>query len=277
MFDWIASPEAWIALGTLTALEIVLGIDNIVFISILTGKLPEAQQPRARTIGLALAMGMRILLLFAIAWVIGLTAPLFEVLGEEISGRDLILFFGGLFLIGKATHEIHGKLEGDAHHATEKRKAVSFVSVLVQIALLDMVFSLDSVITAVGMAEDIAVMIIAVVIAIGVMMIFATAISNFVHRHPTVKMLALSFLILIGVVLVAEGFDQHIPKGYIYSAMAFSLIVEMLNLRVKAAKAGPEPVELREPYAIGDGSGVPLPEDIQRPGAQSVPITRPGA
>jgi predicted tellurium resistance membrane protein TerC len=277
MFDWIASPEAWIALGTLTALEIVLGIDNIVFISILTGKLPEAQQPRARTIGLALAMGMRILLLFAIAWVIGLTAPLFEILGEEISGRDLILFFGGLFLIGKATHEIHGKLEGDGHHATEKRKAVSFASVLVQIALLDMVFSLDSVITAVGMAEDISVMVIAVIIAIGVMMAFATSISNFVHRHPTVKMLALSFLILIGVVLVAEGFDQHIPKGYIYSAMAFSLIVEMLNLRAKAKKAGPEPVELRTPYAAGDGSGVPLPEDIRRPGAGSVPLTRPGA
>jgi len=277
MFDWIANPEAWIALGTLTTLEIVLGIDNIVFISILTGKLPEAQQPRARTIGLALAMGMRIILLFAIAWVIGLTAPLVEILGEEISGRDLILFFGGVFLIGKATHEIHGKLEGDAHHATEKRAAVSFASVLVQIALLDMVFSLDSVITAVGMAEDIAVMVIAVVIAIGVMMIFATPISNFVHRHPTVKMLALSFLILIGVVLVAEGFDQHIPKGYIYSAMAFSLIVEMLNLRAKAKKAGPKPVELREPYATGDGTGVPQPESVLRPEEVSVPLTRPGA
>ena len=276
MFDWIASPEAWVALGTLTALEIVLGIDNIVFISILTGKLPEAQQPRARTIGLALAMGMRILLLFSIAWVMGLTAPLFEVFGEEVSGRDLILLLGGMFLVGKATHEIHGKLEGDAHHASEKRAAVSFTSVLIQIALLDMVFSLDSVITAVGMAEDISVMVIAVVIAIGIMMIFATPISNFVHRHPTVKMLALSFLILIGVMLVAESFDQHIPKGYIYSAMAFSLIVEMLNLRAKKANGEPEPVELREPYAAGDGTGVPLPESVRRPGT-SVPLTRPDA
>ncbi len=222
-------------------------------------------------------MGMRILLLFSIAWVMGLTAPLFEVFGEEVSGRDLILLLGGMFLVGKATHEIHGKLEGDAHHAAEKRKAVSYMGVLVQIALLDVVFSLDSVITAVGMANDIAVMVIAVVIAIGVMMVFATPISNFVHRHPTVKMLALSFLILIGVMLVAESFDQHIPKGYIYSAMAFSLLVEMLNIRAKkTSEAGRDPVELRGPYAVGDEIGMPTPESVRRAGP-SIPYTRPDA
>src|SRR5690606_29039420 len=254
MFDWFADPQAWAALATLTALEIVLGIDNIIFISILSGRLPEAQQPRARTLGLGLAMGMRILRLLSISWGMGLTAPLCElpflegVLGGEahgddpgalpwvISGRDLILLLGGLFPVGKSTHEIHNKLEGDAHHAAEKGAGVSFVGVLVQIALLDIVFSLDSVITAVGMADEIAVMIIAVVIAVGVMMAFATPISNFVHEHPTVKMLALAFLILIGVNLVAEGLGQHIPKGYIYTAMVFSLAVEFLNLRAKKAQ-----------------------------------------
>ncbi len=271
MFDWIASPEAWVALGTLTVLEIVLGIDNIIFISILTGKLPEEEQARGRFWGLALAMIMRIVLLLSITWVMGLVEPLFEVFNEEISGRDLILLIGGAFLVAKSTHEIHNKLEGDGHHATETRKAVSFASVLIQIALLDLVFSLDSVITAVGMAEEVAVMIIAVVIAIGVMMIFATPISNFVHKNPTVKMLALAFLILIGMTLVAEGLDQHIPKGYIYSAMAFSLLVEFLNLRSKKKVA---PVELREPYAAeGTATGAALPGEIRRP----VPVTRPGA
>ena len=273
MFDWIASPDAWVALGTLTLLEIVLGIDNIIFISILTGRLPEDQQARGRFWGLALAMIMRILLLLSITWVMGLVEPLFTVLGEEISGRDLILIIGGAFLVGKSTHEIHNKLEGDGHHSTEKAKAVSFASVLIQIGLLDLVFSLDSVITAVGMAEDIVVMIIAVVVAIGVMMAFATPISNFVHKNPTVKMLALAFLILIGVVLVAEGLDQHISKGYIYTAMAFSLIVEFLNLRARK-KRGVPPVELREPHIVeGATSGLPLPAEITRP----VPLTRPGA
>ncbi len=272
MFDWFADPNAWAALATLTALEIVLGIDNIIFISILTGKLPESQQARGRTIGLALAMIMRILLLFSISWVMGLTAPLFEIFGETISGRDLILLGGGLFLIAKATHEIHHKLEGDGQHSTERSaKAVSFGSVLMQIALLDIVFSLDSVITAVGMADHVTIMVIAVMLAIGVMMIFATPISDFVHRHPTVKMLALSFLILIGVTLTAEGLDFHIPKGYIYTAMAFAFLVEMLNLRTRHEEP---PVELREPYAVPDGtSGIPVPESIER----SVPLSRPGA
>lgn len=291
MFDWIADPQAWVALGTLTALEIVLGIDNIIFISILTGRLPHEQQARGRTIGLALAMGMRILLLLSISWVMGLTAPLFELpfleplLGGEvhdgdvgalpwvISGRDLILIVGGIFLVGKSTHEIHSKLEGDASHAAEKGAGVSFTSVLIQIALLDIVFSLDSVITAVGMADHIMVMIIAVIIAVGVMMVFATPISNFVHEHPTVKMLALAFLILIGVNLVAEGLGQHIPKGYIYTAMAFSLFVEFLNIRSRKVAGERNPVELRMPYAVGSGTGLPAPEEIRRP----VPLTRPGA
>ncbi len=250
MLDWIADPNAWIALGTLTALEIVLGIDNIIFISILTGRLPEDQQARGRTLGLALAMIMRILLLFSITWVMGLTAPWFEIFGESISGRDLILLVGGLFLIAKSTTEIHHKLEGEGHDASNTAgKAVSFGAVLVQIALLDLVFSLDSVITAVGMADHVEIMVIAVVAAIGVMMIFATPISKFVHDHPTVKMLALAFLILIGVALTAEGLDFHIPKGYIYTAMAFAFLVEMLNLRVR--KSG-TPVKLREPYGPSD-------------------------
>jgi predicted tellurium resistance membrane protein TerC len=243
--DWISDPAIWIALLTLTSLEVVLGIDNVVFISILASKLPPDQQPRARRVGLALAMITRILLLFGIAWVIRLTAPLFTVLEHEISGRDLILIGGGLFLLAKSTHEIHQKLEGEEGHSS-KRVPPSFTSVIIQIMLLDVVFSLDSVITAVGMVDEIAVMIAAVVIAIGFMMAFAGKISAFVDRHPTVKMLALSFLLLIGVVLIAEGFEQHISKGYIYFAMGFSVFVEMLNLRLKKTPAAP--VHFHEAY-----------------------------
>ena len=243
--EWISSPEAWIALLTLTVLEIVLGIDNIIFISILSGKLPEKQQPRARSLGLFLAMFMRIALLFSLAWVIGLTAPLFEIFGQEISGRDLILLIGGLFLLWKATSEIHGKLEGEEGHA-DARVTPSFVGVLVQIALLDIVFSLDSVITAVGMADELAVMVAAVVIAVSVMLVAAGPISRFVEQHPTVKILALSFLILIGTSLVAEGLAFHIPKGYIYFAMGFSVLVEMLNLQVRRRSSNP--VALHDPY-----------------------------
>jgi predicted tellurium resistance membrane protein TerC len=242
---WLTSPETWIALLTLTALEIVLGIDNIIFISILAGKLPAGQQRRARRVGLALAMLMRIALLMSLAWIIRLTQPLFTILSQEISGRDLILIVGGLFLIAKSTHEIHEKLEGE-EHAGEKRAAYTFPGVITQILLLDIVFSLDSVITAVGMARQLGVMIAAVVIAVVVMMFSADAISDFVHRHPTVKMLALSFLLLIGVSLLAEGFDQHVSKGYIYFAMGFSVFVEMLNLRLRARA---KPLRLREPYA----------------------------
>ena len=243
-FGWTSSAEGWIALATLTILEIVLGIDNIVFISILSGKLREAERPRARKIGLFLAMFIRIGLLWSITWVIRLTAPLFTVWGNEISGRDLIMLVGGLFLIAKSTHEIHDKLEGEEGERST-RVAASFAGVIVQILLLDIIFSLDSVITAVGMAEHLAVMVIAVILAVGVMMLSATAISEFVERHPTVKMLALSFLLLIGVSLIAEGFEQHIPKGYIYFAMGFSIFVEMINLRVRA-KA--RPVHLHKPY-----------------------------
>lgn len=245
-FEWVNSPEAWIALGTLTVLEIVLGIDNIVFISILSNKLPEDQQSKAQQIGLALALIGRVLLLLSISWIMTLTEPIFSVLDYVISGRDLILISGGAFLIAKATHEIHGKLEGDDAHDTVS-KAASFTSVIIQILLLDLVFSLDSVITAVGMAEQVEVMIIAVVIAIGIMMVSANAISEFIGEHPTVKMLALSFLLLIGVTLVAEGMGQHIPKGYIYSAMGFSLIVEMLNLRSTRKKRKEKPVHLHQP------------------------------
>lgn len=253
--EWITSPEAWIALATLTVLEIVLGIDNIVFISILSGKLPEAQQAKARTIGLALALFGRVLLLLSLSWIMSLTQPLFTVFEQTVSGRDLIMLLGGLFLVGKATHEIHDKLEGE-EEGGRRVAAATFGSVIFQILLLDLVFSLDSVITAVGMADHLWVMITAVVIAIGIMMLSAGAISAFIHRHPTVKMLALSFLILIGVTLIAEGLHQHIPKGYIYFAMAFSVLVEMLNLRVKAMG---KPVALRGPY--GDpAAGRVLPE-----------------
>jgi predicted tellurium resistance membrane protein TerC len=243
--EWLADPQVWIAFATLTALELVLGIDNIVFISILAGKLPAEQQKKARLVGLGLAMLMRVGLLFSLSWIIGLTAPLFSVVGQEISGRDLVLIVGGLFLIGKATHEIHQKLEGDEGTASARVKP-SFFSVIVQILLLDIVFSLDSVITAVGMVDEIWIMIAAVVVAILFMMAFASPISNFVDRHPTVKMLALSFLLLIGVTLLAESFDRHIPKGYIYFAMAFSVFVEMLNLRLR--KSHGKPVKLREPF-----------------------------
>ena len=245
--------QALLALITLTVLEIVLGIDNIIFISILAGKLPQDQQARARTVGLGLAMGMRILLLLSIAWIMRLTAPLFSVFGQEISGRDLILGLGGLFLIWKSVREIHERLEGPAEHAHGVREAVTFSSVLIQIALLDIVFSLDSVITAVGMAEQIEVMIAAVVIAVGFMMFSAGPVSAFVEAHPTVKMLALSFLLLIGVTLIAESLDQHIPKGYIYFAMAFSVLVEMLNLRLK--KVHDKPVHLRP---VSAPAGVPV-------------------
>ncbi len=245
--DWITQPEAWIALLTLTALEIVLGIDNIIFISILAGKLPKEQQAKGRTWGLALAMITRILLLLSLSWIMRLTAPWFTLLGQEISGRDLILLVGGMFLIGKSTHEIHDKLEGPAEAEIHLgKKKVSFAGTIIQIMLLDIVFSLDSVITAVGMANQVAVMVAAIVIAVIIMMVSAGAVSDFVHRHPTVKMLALSFLLLIGVTLVAEGFHQHISKGYIYFAMAFSVFVEMLNLRIRRGAEKVRPVELRE-------------------------------
>jgi predicted tellurium resistance membrane protein TerC len=236
--------EGWIALLTLTVLEIVLGIDNIVFISILAGKLRAEDRARARKIGLSLAMFIRIALLWSITWVMRLTTPWFVAFGNEISGRDVILLVGGLFLIAKSTHEIHDKLEGEEGHGSAKA-AASFVGIIIQILLLDIVFSLDSVITAVGMADDLAVMVLAVVIAVGVMLLSAGAISDFVERHPTVKMLALSFLLLIGVSLIGEGLDQHIPKGYIYFAMGFSIFVEMINLRVRA-KA--KPVHLHQSY-----------------------------
>ena len=240
--EWMSDPQAWIALFTLTVLEIVLGIDNIIFISILVGKLPEAQQPKARRLGLFLAMFLRIGLLASIAWMARLTAPLFTVLGQGISGRDLILLTGGVFLLFKATREIHDRLEGEEEGANA-RAVASFTAVIIQILLLDIVFSLDSVITAVGMADHLPVMIAAVVIAVGVMMFAAGPISNFVSRHPTIKMLALSFLLLIGMSLVAEGLGQHIPKGYIYFAMAFSVFVEMLNLRSRKKS---KPVKLHE-------------------------------
>jgi predicted tellurium resistance membrane protein TerC len=236
-----------IGLLTLTLMEVVLGIDNVIFITILASKLPASQQVLARQIGLGLALGMRILLLLTISWVIGLTAPLFTVLGQNISGRDLILFLGGLFLIGKATHEIHNRLEGESGHATAK-VAPSLAAVVVQIVLLDAVFSLDSVITAVGMVNEIPVMITAVIIAVVLMLLLAGRISDFVNRHPTVKMLALSFLLLIGLTLMLEGFHQHVPKGYVYSAIGFSVFVEMLNLRATRKTAEP-PVQLHEPYA----------------------------
>ena len=254
MLDWIFSPEAWVALATLTALEIVLGIDNIIFISILVGRLPERQRNRARTIGLSLAMGTRIVLLLSLAWVMGLTAPLFAALGQEISGRDLILVGGGLFLLWKSTHEIHAALEGEEDEASAGAARATFASVIAQIAVIDIVFSLDSVITAVGMADDVAVMVIAIVLAVLVMLVAARPIGEFVERHPTIKMLALSFLILVGVALVAEGLDFHIPKGYIYFAMAFSVAVEMVNIRVRARMA---PVKLRKHLPEGRASRGP--------------------
>jgi predicted tellurium resistance membrane protein TerC len=243
--DWIADPEIWISLLTLTALEIVLGIDNLVFISILAGKLAKELQARASRVGLALAMFMRIALLLSIAWISRLTFELFSVFGQSISGRDLILLGGGLFLIGKSTFEIHDKLEGKEGEADANVKA-KFNSVIFQILLLDIVFSLDSVITAVGMANHVAVMVVAIVLAVGVMQLSINGISRFVNEHPTIKMLALSFLLLIGFSLVVEGLHQHIPKGYIYFAMGFSVLVEFLNLRLRSQ--APKPVHLHEPY-----------------------------
>ncbi len=261
--EWLSDPQIWIAFGTLTLLELVLGIDNVIFISILSGKLPPEQQAKARYIGLSLALGIRIVLLFSLSWVIGLTAPLFTVAGWSFAGKDLVLLFGGLFLIAKSTHEIHGSLEG-GHIGEVKKTYAGFTSVIVQIVLLDIVFSLDSVITAVGMISTqygpngIYIMIAAVVIAIIAMMAFAGSIGAFVQRHPTVKMLALSFLLLIGVMLVAEGFHQTIPKGYIYFAMAFSVFVEMLNIRLRKK---PDPVDLHSPYDDGESAAAQTEED----------------
>ena len=259
-----------VALFTLTVLEIVLGIDNIIFISILAAKLPKEEQARARTVGLGLAMFMRIALLLSLAWIVRLTAPLFTVVGQEISGRDLILLGGGLFLLAKSTWEIHHRLEGDEDHASAasaegaasarggeiRRKRVGFAGIIIQILLLDLVFSLDSVITAVGMADELWVMIAAVIIAVGVMMISAGPVSSFIEQHPTVKMLALSFLLLIGVALIGEGLDQHVPKGYIYFAMGFSVFVEFLN--IKSHRRVVEPVHLRQPY-IDEDTDTPNP------------------
>jgi len=246
--EWLTDPQLWIAFITLTVLELVLGIDNVIFISILSGKLPAEQQPRARFIGLSLALVMRVILLFSLSWVIGLTEPLFAVFGQEVSGRDLVLLIGGLFLIAKSTHEIHGSLEGEEGEASRKVYA-GFTAVIIQIMLLDIVFSLDSVITAVGMVNNLWIMIAAVVISIIAMMLFAGKIGAFVQRHPTIKMLALAFLLLIGVTLIAEGMHQHISKGYIYFAMAFSVLVEFLNMRLRKKT---KPIELHNPYSATD-------------------------
>jgi predicted tellurium resistance membrane protein TerC len=246
--EWLTDPQLWIAFITLTVLELVLGIDNVIFISILSGKLPAEQQPRARFIGLSLALVMRVILLFSLSWVIGLTEPLFAVFGQGVSGRDLVLLIGGLFLIAKSTHEIHGSLEGEEGEASRKVYA-GFTAVIIQIMLLDIVFSLDSVITAVGMVNNLWIMIAAVVISIIAMMLFAGKIGAFVQRHPTIKMLALAFLLLIGVTLIAEGMHQHISKGYIYFAMAFSVLVEFLNMRLRKKT---KPIELHNPYSAID-------------------------
>ena len=243
--DWLADPQIWIAFITLTVLELVLGIDNVIFISILSGRLPAAQQPRARLIGLSLALIMRVILLFSLTWVMTLTQPIFTLLNQEVSGRDLILLIGGLFLIAKSTHEIHGSLEGEEGGGSRKAYA-GFTAVIIQIMLLDIVFSLDSVITAVGMVSNIWIMISAVVVSIIAMMLFAGSIGAFVQRHPTIKMLALAFLLLIGVTLIAEGMHQHISKGYIYFAMAFSVFVEFLNMRLRKRS---KPVELHDPFS----------------------------
>jgi len=248
--DWMTDPQVWMALITLTALEVVLGIDNIIFISIQAGKLPPEKQEKARLLGLGLAMFIRIALLFSLTWMMGLTTPLFTVFGNDISGRDLILLSGGLFLIWKSTMEIHEKLEG-ADGAPTARAGATFGAVIVQILLLDIVFSLDSIITAIGMANRLGIMVAAVVIAVGFMMLFSGKISAFVERHPTIKMLALSFLLLIGVALIGDGLDMHIPKGYIYFAMAFSVMVEMLNLRMRRGT----PVKLHQHYQENSGLG----------------------
>jgi predicted tellurium resistance membrane protein TerC len=244
--DLLADPQIWVAFATLTALELVLGIDNIIFISILVDRLPAKTRERARRLGLFFAMFMRIALLMLLSWIVGMTAPLFSVLSQPISGRDLILISGGLFLIWKSTHEIHQLLEGVEGEESSAVKA-TFAAVLLQIVVIDIVFSLDSIITAVGMASEVAVMIAAVVASVGLMMLFASAIGRFVSNHPTIKMLALSFLMVVGVALVAEGFGHKVPKGYIYFAMAFSVLVEMLNIRMRKKRV--EPVHLREPYS----------------------------
>ena len=252
MFEWLADPNAWIALATLTALEIVLGVDNIIFISILVGRLPPEKRDLARRLGLSLAMGSRILLLLSLAWIMRLTEPLFSTFGHAWSGRDMILIGGGLFLLWKSVHEIHGSLEGasDAGEAgAVKTAGVSFAGILVQIAVIDIVFSLDSVITAVGLADDVMVMVIAIVAAVGVMMFAAKPIGEFVDTHPTIKILALAFLVLVGVTLIAEGFGTHVPKGYIYFAMAFSFAVEMINIRMRKRVA---PIQLRKDMPGGE-------------------------
>lgn len=249
--DWMLEPQMWIAFLTLVALELVLGVDNVIFISILAGKLPIALQQRARVIGLSLAVASRLLLLLSLSWIIRLTEPIYSVRNFNVTGRDVILIVGGIFLIGKATHEIHDKLEGEEGHASARGKA-TFSGFLLQVFLLDMVFSLDSVITAVGMVDSIEIMVAAVVIAAGVMIFSAGPLSAFVERHPTIKILALSFLLLIGFTLIVEGLHQHIPKGYIYVAMAFSLFVEFLNLRLR--KTG-VPVKLHEAYTVEEYEG----------------------
>ena len=253
--DWLTDPQVWIALLTLTSLEVVLGIDNVIFISILAGKLPAEQQPRARQLGLVLALVTRILLLLSVSWIISLEANLLpEAWPIDLSGHDLILLGGGLFLIAKSTHEIHERLEGETGHSSARASA-SFTGVIIQIMLLDVVFSLDSVITAVGMADQIWVMIAAVVIAVVIMLVFAGRISDFVNKHPTVKMLALSFLLLIGTTLIIEALHLHIPKGYVYFAMGFSVFVELLNIRARRSKA--PVVQLHEPYVAAPAGGAP--------------------
>jgi predicted tellurium resistance membrane protein TerC len=267
LFSWVGNPESWVALGTLTALEIVLGIDNIIFISILAAKLPKEDQNRARIMGLAAAMITRLMLLFSLNWLANLTKPLFAVtlpvinVSHDVTGRDLVLIVGGFFLIAKATMEIHEKLEGEEGGRTTARSAKNFISVIVQIMLIDIVFSLDSVITAVGMSNELGVMSLAVIIAVIMMMFASKPIAEFVERHPTVKMLALAFLVMIGIALVSEGTGHSIPKGYIYTAMAFSVCVEMLNIR--ARKRSPEPVHFKERLAADDVPGVPDPDDIR--------------
>ncbi len=249
--ELLTSPEAWIAFATLTALELVLGIDNIIFISILVDKLPRAQQNFARRLGLAMAMIMRIGLLLVLAWIVGLVAPLFTVLDQEISGRDLILILGGLFLVWKSTTEIHGSLEGEQGHTAAHVKA-TLAAVILQIMIIDMVFSLDSIITAVGMVDDVRIMIAAVIVSVLLMMLFAAPIGHYVSTHPSIKMLALAFLVVVGVVLIAEGFDTHVPKGYVYFAMAFSFGVEILNIRMR--RRSKAVVDLRNPYERSDAN-----------------------
>jgi len=252
VIELLTSPQAWIALATLTALELVLGIDNIIFISILVDKLPREKRELARRIGLFMAMFMRIGLLLVLAWIVGLVAPLFTVFGQEISGRDLILIAGGLFLVWKATNEIHGSLEGEEGEASSAVKA-TFTAVILQIMVIDIVFSLDSIITAVGMVDDVRIMITAVILSVALMMLFARAIGEFVSAHPSIKMLALSFLVVVGVVLIAEGFDHRVPKGYVYFAMAFSVAVEMLNIHARKKRKA-KPVELDSPYREADAA-----------------------